>query len=128
MRRFVFFWVLVQTVHLVSSLPSFVQQSQAVLMPDAASVPTTTPIRHLVVIFNENNSFDHYFGTYPNAANQPGEPAFHARPDTPTVNGLTDALINNNPNSAAPFRLARRLRPAITTTTTPTNRAPTMAA
>ena len=28
---------------------------------------TTTPIKHLVVIFQENVSFDHYFGTYPNA-------------------------------------------------------------
>ena len=26
---------------------------------------TATPIKHLVVIFDENNSFDHYFGTYP---------------------------------------------------------------
>jgi phospholipase C len=26
---------------------------------------TTTPIKHLVVIFQENISFDHYFGTYP---------------------------------------------------------------
>src|SRR2546430_7600004 len=26
---------------------------------------TATPIRHLVVIFQENVSFDHYFGTYP---------------------------------------------------------------
>src|SRR5262249_4557579 len=26
---------------------------------------TTTPIKHLVVIFQENVSFDHYFGTYP---------------------------------------------------------------
>src|SRR5579859_3669235 len=33
---------------------------------------TTTPIKHLVVIFQENISFDHYFGTYPNAQNNPG--------------------------------------------------------
>jgi phospholipase C len=26
---------------------------------------TSTPIKHLVVIFQENVSFDHYFGTYP---------------------------------------------------------------
>ena len=26
---------------------------------------TATPIRHLVVLFEENVSFDHYFGTYP---------------------------------------------------------------
>ena len=35
-------------------------------------VATATPIKHLVVIFDENVSFDHYFGTYPNAANTDG--------------------------------------------------------
>ena len=34
---------------------------------DPNAFPTTTPIKHLVVIFGENISFDHYFGTYPNA-------------------------------------------------------------
>ena len=33
----------------------------------AGGFPTATPIKHLVVIFQENVSFDHYFGTYPNA-------------------------------------------------------------
>ena len=37
---------------------------------------TTTPIKHLVVIFQENVSFDHYFGTYPNATEHVG-PAVH---------------------------------------------------
>src|SRR6202011_2247326 len=37
---------------------------------------TATPIKHVVVIYNENVSFDHYFATYPNAANPSGEPAF----------------------------------------------------
>ena len=31
----------------------------------AAPVVTSTPIKHVVVIFDENISFDHYFGTYP---------------------------------------------------------------
>jgi phospholipase C len=61
-----------------------------------------TPIHHLVIIFPENISFDHYFGTYPVAANPPGEPAFHAAPGTPTVNGLTAALLTKNPNSLNP--------------------------
>jgi phospholipase C len=26
---------------------------------------TATPIKHVVVIFDENRSFDHYFGIYP---------------------------------------------------------------
>jgi phospholipase C len=60
---------------------------------------TATPIKHLVVIFQENISFDHYFGTYPVATNPKGEPQFHAAPGTPTVNGLTTALLNNNPNA-----------------------------
>ena len=68
---------------------------------------TTTPIKHLVVIFQENVSFDHSFGTYPNATNPPGEPAFHASSGTPSVNGLTNALLTNNPNSANPQLLNR---------------------
>src|SRR5271165_5374432 len=87
---------------------------------------TTTPIRHLVVIFQENNSFDHYFGTYPTALNPPREPRFHAEDDTPTVNGLgtlvdghpDGVLLTANPNlnpanntstatASNPFRLDR---------------------
>jgi len=74
-----------------------------------------TPIKHLVVIFQENVSFDHYFGTYPNALNPPHEPRFKALPGTPSVNGYTDALLFNNPNflnktlngagASNPFRL-----------------------
>ena len=75
--------------------------------------PSRTPIKHLVVIFNENESFDHYFGTYPYAANTDGSP-FHAKPGTPTVNGLytkigpngpTGPLLTANPNSYNPERL-----------------------
>jgi phospholipase C len=61
---------------------------------------TATPIKHLVVIFDENESFDHYFGTYPVAQNLPGETPFYAAPNTPAVNGLTPTLLSNNPNQA----------------------------
>ena len=77
---------------------------------------TTTPIKHLVVIFDENISFDHYFGTYPYAANPPGEPTT-AKAGTPTVNGLyndvtaaglpTGPLLTSNPNLSNPARLDR---------------------
>jgi phospholipase C len=69
--------------------------------------PSTTPIKHVVVIFDENVSFDHYFGTYPNATNPAGEPAFTAKPGTPTVNGLSGVLLSDNPNEANPQRLDR---------------------
>ena len=66
-----------------------------------------TPIEHLVVIFQENHSFDSYFATYPVALNPPGQPQFHAQPGTPSVNGLTPTLIERNPNSSKPFRIDR---------------------
>jgi phospholipase C len=69
---------------------------------NAQSSRTATPIKHLVVIFQENVSFDHYFATYPNAANPSGEPRFVAAPGTPSVNGLTGALLTHNPNAANP--------------------------
>src|SRR6476661_9143201 len=78
---------------------------------------TATPIKHVVVLFQENVSFDHYFATYPKAANTPGEtqqgtgtPAasFTAAKNTPKdINTLATAglLAPNNPNSAQPARL-----------------------
>jgi len=85
---------------------------------------TATPIEHLVVIFQENVSFDHYFATYPVALNLKGEPVFQAGGGTPSVNGLgtlvkgqpegvllTDNPNANNPandpNAINPFRLDR---------------------
>ncbi len=65
---------------------------------------TTTPIKHVVVLFDENISFDHYFGTYPNAANTDGT-TFHAKRNTPKVDGLTKALLTKNPNLYNPARL-----------------------
>ena len=71
----------------------------------AAAFATATPIKHLVVIFGENVSFDHYFGTYPTALNPPGEPKFTPLPNTPSVNGLNAALLDANPNLYNPARL-----------------------
>jgi len=88
---------------------------------EAASAPgglsgaagPSTPIKHLVVIFQENVSFDHYFGTYPNALNPVGEPSFKFQGLPPSINGYNTALLNANPNlnpangtgATNPFRL-----------------------
>jgi phospholipase C len=84
---------------------------------DFNAFPTATAIKHLVVIFGENISFDHYFATYPTATNSAGEPSFTPSPWTPNVNGLNGALLTTNPNllnttgngagAANPFRLDR---------------------
>jgi phospholipase C len=85
---------------------------------DPNTLKTKYPIKHLVVIFNENRSFDHYFGTYPNALNPEGEPLFEPAKNTQRdINNLLSnpALLENNPNLNAangtvasnPFRLDR---------------------
>jgi phospholipase C len=72
----------------------------------AAHAAAATPIKHVVVIFQENVSFDHYFGTYPHAANTSGQPI---APSNAKVNNLADTLglggkgtlLTNNPNRDA---------------------------
>jgi phospholipase C len=69
---------------------------------------TNTPIKHLVVIFQENISFDHYFATYPNATNPKGQPKFIDDPHTPAINGLkSSGLLTDNSNVVNPFRFDR---------------------
>jgi phospholipase C len=84
-----------------ASAPAIAEQDEA------AGAKTATPIKHLVVIYQENVSFDHYFATYPKAANPAGDPAFHPSSRTPTVNGLNDPLLLANPNLSPPQRLSR---------------------
>jgi phospholipase C len=86
--------------------------------PPVVITPTTASaqIKHVVVIFGENISFDHYFGTYPNALNNPGEPKFTAATSTPVPNNYVSnpGLLTANPNlsvgngaaASNPFRLA----------------------
>jgi phospholipase C len=81
----------------------------------ASSVPPAGSIEHVVVIFQENVSFDHYFGTYPNALNLSGETPFTPLPETPVVDGLSQSMLLHNPNATNslngagatnPFRLS----------------------
>src|SRR5271169_999482 len=60
-------------------------QAQAKTTKDAAaSLPTATPIKHVIVIVGENRSFDHLFATY---VPQPGN----------TVNNLlSEGIVNAN--------------------------------
>ena len=104
---------------IASSLAALLVSSQ-IAYPVAANAQsngsTATPIKHVVVIFGENISFDHYFGTYPNALNPKGEPQFHPKQATGAVNGFTEGLLTSNPNylnsangagASNPFRLDR---------------------
>ncbi len=68
---------------------------------------TATPIKHLVVIFQENVSFDHYFGTYPDATNPDGQP-FYASPRTPVRERAGGAAADGQPELEQPAAPERR--------------------
>lgn len=110
--------VLAVTMMIVSAFGPLLTTNIASAQTDSALAVAgrpATPIKHLVIVFQENVSFDHYFGTYPNARNPRSEPSFHPFPNTPTVNGLAKSLLVANPNlnpangsgATNPFRLDR---------------------
>jgi phospholipase C len=82
-----------------------------------AAVPATH-IQHLVVIYDENESFDHYFGTYPATPPDNGsEPSFVAAAGTPLDNTINDyenpahaTLLTANPNTTSPGHPANPAR------------------
>lgn len=91
------------------------------LVPGIAQAETKTPIDHVVVIYSENISFDHYFGTYPHAANNDDEklqgsekpaPKFTAKDDTPRAENLenTDLLGGEEPQLHQAFPHRSRTR------------------
>ena len=45
--------------------------STAAAAGEADKTETTTPIKHFVVLMQENHTFDNYFGTYPGADGVP---------------------------------------------------------
>jgi phospholipase C len=76
--------------------------------PAASTHATATPIKHVVVIYQENVSFDHYFGTYPRGIRTPrlpflpplGKPRVNGLANTPGLGGKGN-LLTNNPNLGA---------------------------
>ncbi len=102
----------------ISTGPVIAGKAAAPVAGSADTLTTKYPIKHIVVVFNENESFDHYFGTYPNALNVDGEPRFEPAKATQTdINNFltTPSLLDNNPNlnpangtaASNPFRLDR---------------------
>ena len=58
---------------------------------------TTTPIKHIVIIFQENVSFDHYFATYPVAANGAGDAVIEMESADPSLIGhRCEALVGRS--------------------------------
>jgi len=69
----------------------------------------STPIQHLVVLMQENHSFDNYFGTYPGVDGTPAGTKMPVNPKDPTAGyvepwHIGNATITDISHSAATFR------------------------
>jgi phospholipase C len=92
----------VTSLVVASTLSSSAAASQPV--PNR-SKQTATPIKHLVVIFDENVSYDHYFGTYPQATNTDGTKFTAAKKTPQNDNLVSSGNLTSNPNVYKPTRL-----------------------
>lgn len=54
------------------------------------------PIKHIVVIMQENRSFDHYFGTYPGTNGLPKDVCMPLDPQNPS-HGCVQPFLTRNP-------------------------------
>ena len=61
--------------------------------------PATSPIKHIVVIMQENRSFDNYFGTYPGANGIPKNVCMPLDPDHPNNSPCVKPFLSTNPVS-----------------------------
>ena len=89
-----------------SAAPAAAATPSAPRQAPVTAKKTKYPIKHVVVIFDENISYDHYFGTYPDAKNKGGGTTFKAKKNTPRNDNLvTSKKLKKNPNLYKPFRL-----------------------
>src|SRR5689334_18984920 len=63
------------------------------------TIPTETPIKHVIIIVGENRSFDHLFATY--------EPV---RQHERVLNLLSEGIINNNGTPGPNFSKAQQFK------------------
>jgi phospholipase C len=77
----------------------------------AASAPKDIPIKHIIIIFQENRSFDSYFGTFPGADGIPmrnGVPTV-CNPDPTTGKCVKPYLDHNDVNCGGPHAAEQSL-------------------
>src|SRR5512142_2136227 len=64
--------------------------------PGPTSMQTKTPIQHLVVLLQENHTFDNYFGTYPGADGLPANTSMPNDPKNPAAGSIQPWHIGNS--------------------------------
>jgi len=74
-------------------------------LPDLANWPSNNKIRHVVILCQENRSFDHYFGAFASTLGTPGNTALGFAPSELTYYDtagriITEAVVSEHPPAA----------------------------
>ncbi len=77
---------------------------------------TTTPIKHFVMLMQENHSFDNYFGTYPGADGLPPGVCMPMDPERSDQQLRASVPHRRAPTSRLPIRITAMPQPACSTT------------
>ncbi len=101
-RRILFSFTMVAILLGVQVFPALAASTSSQHQP-------TTPIQHLVVLMQENHSFDNYFGTYPGANGLPADTKMPVDPTNPAAGYVTpwhigNATITDLSHSASTFK------------------------
>ena len=101
-RRMLIFFSLIFI--LAGVLPFNLQTAEA-----ASGLQTSTPIQHLVMVMQENHTFDNYFGTYPGADGIPAGTKMPVDPKNPGAGyifpwHIGNATITDLSHSASTFK------------------------
>ncbi|MBV9178751.1 MAG: alkaline phosphatase family protein [Nitrososphaeraceae archaeon] len=81
----------------ITGLTTYAQQ---IINANTGSDKNNNPIKHIVVIMQENHSFDNYFGVYPGANGIPKNVCMPVDPDHPSNNGhCVKPFLSTNPTS-----------------------------
>jgi phospholipase C len=64
--------------------------------PGGGSNETKTPIQHLIVLMQENHTFDNYFGTYPGVDGLPADTSMPVDPNNPAAGTVQPWHIGNS--------------------------------
>jgi phospholipase C len=82
---------------LLAGVVVLAQLGWAVPVQAAGEVPAKTPIKHFIVVMQENHTFDNYFGTYPGADGLPAGVKMPVDPSNPSAGYVEPFHIGTYP-------------------------------
>lgn len=93
---------MIRNAHFAAIAGAFAAMATLGVSAPANGYPHPIPIQHVVIIMQENRSFDHYFGTYPGANGLPQGTCVPIDPAQPTMGCVAPFHDQHDQNAGGP--------------------------